>query len=157
MRLQVREEIVAGEQRGARILERVRARGARAAIEERELAEELAGPHDRDERLLTELARQRDLHRALEDEVEVRARIILPEDRLAPAEALRAYALSELGHLALGKPREQRQATEMLGDALLLGHGRDYGSKLDGPSIMSGPWTRRRPPRMPRARRTSRA
>ena len=90
-----REEVVPREQRCARVLHRRGGRGAWASIEERELAEEVTFPHDRDERLLSELARQRDLHRAVEDDVEVRPGIVLSKQRLAALERSGARPLRE--------------------------------------------------------------
>ena len=103
MRLEVRQEVVSGEERRARVLERGRTRAPWTPIEERELAEELPWSHDRDERLLPELTGQGDLHRAVEDHVQVGSGVILAEDGLSATEALRAHTLSELRQLRFGE------------------------------------------------------
>src|SRR4029079_18027194 len=96
--------------------------GARAPIEERELAEEVTLAHDRDERLLSEFPRKRDLHRAIQDDVQVRARIVLSKERLAPFEGSRARPLGEGQQLRVGELCEQGITPEMLGQ-LWFGHG----------------------------------
>src|SRR5581483_11523557 len=113
--LQEGEEVVAREERGAGVLERRRRRGARAAVEERELAEVVARPPDRDERFLPEFSGERDLHRAVEDDVQVGARIVLPKERLAALERPHAHALRQLQELRFGKLAEQGVAPEVLG------------------------------------------
>src|SRR5206468_3890953 len=138
MRLQVHQEVVAGEERRAGVLERGRAGRPRAAVEQRELTEELARAHDRHEGLLPELTGERDLHGAFEHHVEVRARVVLAEDRLAPPEGLRPDALAELRQLTFGKPREERQPPKVFGYAL-LSHPRILWFQLDATRIMSGP------------------
>src|SRR5512135_490380 len=110
MRLEEREEVVAGEEGGAGVLERGRGRRARATVEERELPEEVARSHDRDERLLAELAREGDLHSAVEHDVQMSARIVLPEEGLPAFEEPRAHALRKLEELRLGELREERVA-----------------------------------------------
>ena len=124
VRFQVSEEVVAREERGAGVLECGRARRTRAPIEQRELAEELARPHDRDEGLLSELAGEGDLHTTLEHHVQVRSGVVLPEDHLAALEAFGPHAVRELGKLAVGEPGEERKPPEVLGNAL-LGHPPD--------------------------------
>src|SRR5215210_4979549 len=59
----------------------------RCTVEDRELAEELAGSQDRDDRRLgTLLARQDDLDRPARNDEQGVARVALVEDRLAPSE-----------------------------------------------------------------------
>ena len=125
MCLEVREEVVACEEGRTSVLERSRACRPGAAIEERELAEELARPHDRNESLLAELARKRDLHSALENHVKVRPRIVFPEDHLAAAEGLRADPIGKLRKLAFRKAREEGKPPQVLGHAL-LGHSAGF-------------------------------
>ena len=124
MRLEVGEEVVAGEKRCACVFQGGRGGRARASIEERELAEELPRPHDRHKRLLSELARQRDLHGAIQNHVQMRARVVLAKDHLAALEALRPDAIRELRELAIGEPREEGKSPEVLGHTL-LGHPPD--------------------------------
>src|SRR5258706_1076251 len=101
MALEEREEVVAREQRSPRVLERRRRCGPRTSVKQRELTEEVASAHDRDQRLLPELAGESDLHRAIEHDVEVRARIVLAEQHLATLEGAGARSLDEQLELGL--------------------------------------------------------
>src|SRR5688572_17296108 len=114
MRLEEGEKVVAREECRLGVLERRRRRGARAAIEQRELSEEVTGAHDRDERLLTELAWERDLHRTVQDDIEMHAGIVLAEEHLSTLERARAHPLSKLRDLGVRELGEQRIAPQML-------------------------------------------
>ncbi len=69
--------------------ERGRARRARRAVEQRDLAEDVAGPERRQDRLVAGLGRQRDLDLARHDDEQRVARIAGVEDDLAAPEAAR--------------------------------------------------------------------
>lgn len=51
----------------------------------------------------------------------MRSWVVLAEDHLAPAKALRSHAIRELDELGVRKPGEERKSSEVLRDPL-LGH-----------------------------------
>ena len=69
--------------------ERGRARRTRRAIEQRDLAEDVAGAQGRQDRLVTRLGRQRDLDLAGDDDEQCLTRVAGMEDDLAATEPAR--------------------------------------------------------------------
>src|SRR5256886_8233943 len=84
----------------------------RGVVEERELAEDRAVALNRDDDLVSCLVRDRDLHRARRDDVEMPRRVITMENDLVACEPARTDVRRDLFAFRVGERAEDRHASE---------------------------------------------
>ena len=103
-----REQVVVGQRREGGVGDGGDRRGARAGVEERELAEHLAGAHDREQVLAAVGGRAAELHLALGDDVELVAGVALVEEDVATAQLGLGHRAAQRGGRLVVERAEQR-------------------------------------------------
>src|ERR671934_200934 len=139
--LEEREELVAADEQALAVADRHDGRGPWGVVEERELAEHLAGAEQCDDSLLAVLVRQRDLRRPRHEDIEVRGRIAAVENRLGRREAPRPHPRGERAPIRLGERGEQRHACEGLRDGGELQRAASLATPMATRSATTMAWT----------------
>ena len=101
--------------RGLRRLDRDRRRRARRPVEQCQLAEDVAGPERREDRLVAGVARQHDLDRPRHDDEQRVARVAEMEDDLAASESPGAHAAGDPIEAGGIEPGEERHCGQGFG------------------------------------------
>ena len=99
-------------------------RRARCAVQERELAEDIAGPQGRQDRLVPGVGRQHDLDRPGHDDEQGVAGVAEVEDDFAPPEAAASHPLADPFEARRVQPGEERNAGEGFGQWAGRDHSR---------------------------------